>query len=154
MKNQNATDLKHLHKNKKRSLSFSNTCLCQPTANFTLAKLIAMLLFALIRKKKTHTHLLQKHVPRLPSFLLYSRCPLPKEASWRIHPPQAASMSLAGCSPSHLPSVLTAPRFTQHPPQRSHSHTQTPTWPCIQSAIYLCKTDMHMNTHTHLHQVN
>lgn len=29
------------------------------------------------------------------------------------------------------------------PPTRSHSHTQTPTWPSIQSAIYLCKTDMH-----------
>lgn len=111
-----------------------------------------MLLFALISKKK-HTHLQQKHVPRLPSFLFYSCCPLPKEASRRIHPPQAASMSLAGCSPSHLPSVLTAPRFTQHPPQRSHSHTQTPTWPCIQSAIYLCKTDMHMNTHTHTYTV-
>lgn len=38
--------------------------------------------------------------------------PPPKVILWRIHPPPAANMSLAGFSPSHLPSVLTAPRFT------------------------------------------
>lgn len=65
----------------------------------------------------------------------------------RIHPPPVANTSLAACGPSHLPSVLTAPRLTQYP----HSLAHTGPHLGLHSISRLSLHSRHANAHAHTH---